>query len=110
MRGKESRMNRRQFLNSSGGAMAGSAGTLLAAGLPTSRNRSTDHPNLIFVTADQTRAQSFGYMGNSQVHTPNFAMSATLPRLLGCKNWPGITPSTAGKLWAAKPYALLGQC
>jgi len=38
------------------------------------------------------------------------AMSATLSRLLGCKNWLGITPSTTGKLQAAKPYELLERC
>ena len=31
----------------------------------------TDRPNLLFVFADQMRAQSCGFMGNEQVRTPN---------------------------------------
>ena len=72
MKADSSKMNRRAFLAASGTAAAAVGTSSLAAGIQTSKTVSRDRPNLIFVTADQARAQSFGFMGNRQVHSPNF--------------------------------------
>jgi arylsulfatase A-like enzyme len=58
-------LNRREFLGvAAGAALAGTAPHALA------RNESR-HPNLLFVFADQWRAQATGYLGDPNVCTPN---------------------------------------
>ncbi len=56
--------NRRQFLKSA--ALALGAGSVLQF-----CKTSQKPPNVIFILADQWRAQDVGYAGNAQVHTPN---------------------------------------
>ena len=61
-------MNRRQFLQSIGcavlGAMAGGAMAAEAA------DHEPRRPNLLYVFADELRAQALGYMGLEPVKTP----------------------------------------
>src|SRR5947207_13622315 len=50
-------MNRRQFLASAGSALAGAT--------------AIDRPNILFLMADQFRADALGVSGNSWIRTPN---------------------------------------
>ncbi len=66
-------MKRREFLQNTG---VGVASVLLNAGCsPAQRGDAKEtkrKPNLVFVFADQWRAQAMGYAGNEDVKTPNF--------------------------------------
>jgi len=64
-------MKRRRFLQTAG---IGAASILLAPGCSGAKQRNTRKakPNLVFVFADQWRAQAMGYAGNKDVKTPNF--------------------------------------
>lgn len=63
---------RRQFLRS---AALGAASVVLTRQLswavPLAKKRASGKPNLVFVFADQWRAQATGYAGNPDVRTPN---------------------------------------
>lgn len=63
--------SRRQFLRT---AASGAATVALASQLswaaPSSEKRSSDKPNIVFIFADQWRAQAAGYAGNKDVKTP----------------------------------------
>ena len=72
---KKGRIKRREFLLTAG---IGAASILLGSGLAgcsgTLRvvtKRATRKPNLVFIFADQWRAQATGYAGNEDVRTPN---------------------------------------
>ncbi len=58
-------MNRREFLGALG---AGAVGAALGAGDGVSAGR---RPNLVFVFADQWRAQAFGFAGDPNARTPH---------------------------------------
>ena len=64
--------SRRQFLRSTA---LGAAAMLLPGPLcsaePSSERHPSNRPNLVFVFADQWRAQATGYAGNKDVRTPN---------------------------------------
>jgi len=64
--------SRRQFLRT---AALGAASAALTADLsfagPAMQNRRSDRPNVVFVFADQWRAQASGYVGNKDVRTPH---------------------------------------
>ncbi|MHC4751421.1 MAG: sulfatase family protein, partial [Planctomycetota bacterium] len=66
------RSSRRQFLHT---AALGAASAVLAQQLswaaPSIEESSNNKPNLVFVFADQWRAQATGYAGNVDVRTPN---------------------------------------
>jgi len=68
----EERSSRRQFLRT---AAAGTASVALMRQLSWAEgsavNRPAGSPNLVFIFADQWRAQATGYAGNEQVKTPN---------------------------------------
>ncbi len=69
-----SRIGRREFLKTIGtGAAAGALATMLGQGPSAARDRSDERarPNLLFVFADQWRAQDTGYAGNADVRTPH---------------------------------------
>jgi len=63
-------MKRREFLRIAG---FGAASALLAPGCSAAQrgNARKARPNLVFVFADQWRAQAMGYAGNKDVKTPN---------------------------------------
>jgi len=65
-------MKRREFLQAAG---IGAATVLLGAGCSAEQRSATEEtrpkPNLVFVFADQWRAQDVGYAGNKNVKTPN---------------------------------------
>ncbi|HLB74081.1 MAG TPA: sulfatase [Sedimentisphaerales bacterium] len=65
-------MRRREFLR---GAGIGAASVLLNAGCSAAQRSAAGEtrrkPNLVFVFADQWRAQAVGYAGNKDVKTPN---------------------------------------
>ena len=58
------------------GLASGFMALMLASGAaqsgPTERQVATRPPNILFVIADQWRAEAFGYAGNPDVKTPNF--------------------------------------
>jgi arylsulfatase A-like enzyme len=69
---KKDRIGRRQFLQR---AAMGTAAITLAQKLSWARRSGKElvsqRPNLVFIFADQWRAQAAGYAGNPQVRTPN---------------------------------------
>ena len=72
---KQAKLKRREFLQSTG---LGAASVVLGSGLSgcageqhAAPERSCRKPNLVFVFADQWRAQAAGYAGNKDVKTPN---------------------------------------
>jgi arylsulfatase A-like enzyme len=65
-------ISRRQFLQKSSQALAGSATLTTSSRLFANRQKPhIDRPNLLFVFADMMRSQAMGCMGNEQVITPN---------------------------------------
>jgi len=68
-------MKRREFLKRTGVRAAsvfiGSALSGCSAGQRSAVKKTDRKPNLVFVFADQWRAQSTGYAGNKDVKTPN---------------------------------------
>ncbi len=58
------RLTRRQFVG-------GAAGVLLSGRLAQAGARRARRPNVLFILADQWRAQDVGYMGNAVVRTPH---------------------------------------
>lgn len=68
-RRSERTLGRRDFLQS----MTFSAGALAVAGVsPLGAARSAGQPNVLFVFADEWRADGLGYAGNTDVPTPHF--------------------------------------
>lgn len=63
-------------------------------------------PNVIFILADQWRAQATGYAGNGQVRTPNLdALSAESVNLINaCSGIPVCTPYRASFLTGQYPH------
>lgn len=80
-------MKRRRFLQSAG---IGAASILLGSGCAGAQRRNVRRPkpNLVFVFADQWRAQAMGYAGNKDVKTPNFdklaAQSVSFSNAVSC--------------------------
>ncbi len=78
---KKGHIGRREFLQSAGiGAASVFLGPPLAGCSNTQRlatKRATRKPNLVFIFADQWRAQATGYAGNKDVRTPNLDRLAT---------------------------------
>ena len=68
----EERSSRRQFLRT---AVVGTASVAMTRQLSWAERSTVDHPadrpNLVFIFADQWRAQATGYAGNKDVKTPN---------------------------------------
>jgi arylsulfatase A-like enzyme len=73
----EERSSRRQFLRT---AAAGTASVALMRQLSwaegSAEKSSAGRPNLVFIFADQWRAQATGYAGNKDVRTPNLDLLA----------------------------------
>ena len=68
----EERSSRRQFLRTAAIGTASAALTQqLSWGEGSAENPPAGRPNLVFVFADQWRAQAAGYAGNKDVNTPN---------------------------------------
>ncbi|MHC4497437.1 MAG: sulfatase-like hydrolase/transferase, partial [Planctomycetota bacterium] len=71
---KEGTIKRREFLRTAG---LGAASLFLGSGLGASSHaqalaaKSVRKPNLVFIFADQWRAQATGYAGNTDVKTPH---------------------------------------
>jgi len=72
---KKGRIKRREFLQTAG---IGAASIILGPGFAgcsgtprVATKRITQKPNLVFIFADQWRAQATGYAGNEDVRTPN---------------------------------------
>jgi len=64
--------SRRQFLHQAAlGAASIALPPSLSSAEPTPKKRTPNRPNLVFVFADQWRAQATGYAGNKDVRTPN---------------------------------------
>lgn len=87
-------MNRRQWLT---------GGPALLA----SRARAASPPNVLFVTADQMRAQTLGCLGNRQARTPNLDRLASEGVLFthALSNCPICTPARAIWLTGRYPHA-----
>lgn len=104
MKNEEGKITRRQFIRTSGRIAAGTTITALAPGIITSKNKALDRPNVLFVTADQLRAQALGCMGNRQVKTPNFDRLASHGILFthAISNFPVCTPARA--MWLTGRY------
>ena len=65
------RTSRRQFLRTAAlGAASAALSRQLSGAAPSAAKRPVDKPNLVFVFADQWRAQAAGYAGNKDVRTP----------------------------------------
>jgi arylsulfatase A-like enzyme len=66
------RTSRRQFLRTAAvGAASAALGLELSCAGPSAAKRRSNKPNLVFVFADQWRAQAAGYAGNNDVRTPH---------------------------------------
>ncbi len=68
----EERSSRRQFLRTAAiGTASAAVMRQLSRAEGSANNSLTARPNLVFIFADQWRAQSTGYAGNKDVRTPN---------------------------------------
>jgi len=68
----EERSSRRQFLRTAAiGTASAAVMRQLSRAEGSANNPLTARPNLVFIFADQWRAQSTGYAGNKDVRTPN---------------------------------------
>src|SRR5690606_19088554 len=65
-----------------------------------------DHPDLIYVIADQWRAQDLGYAGNPEVHTPHLDACAAeaVDGHLAVSASPVCTPARASLLTGLLPH------
>jgi arylsulfatase A-like enzyme len=63
-------LTRRRFLKRAG-ATVGLLGAPHVLGCATASRKRIDRPNLVYVFADQLRAQATGYAGDPNIHTPN---------------------------------------
>ena len=63
-------MKRRHFLSTSAGALAASPSVSNAQEEPAQR------PNIVYLFSDQWRATDHGYMGNTEVRTPQIDLLA----------------------------------
>ena len=106
------RTTRRQFVKST--LAAGSAVALSGpAGLEGAR-RAGEHPNLVFVFADQMRGQAMGFLKEDPVITPNLdrfaAEGLVLPQ--AASNYPVCSPYRAMLMTGAYPHAnkVLSNC
>jgi arylsulfatase A-like enzyme len=90
-------MRRRAFISS---AMAGAAAAALARPAPPRR------PNLVYVFADQWRAQATGYAGDPNVKTPHIDRLAT--ESVNCRNaisgWPVCSPYRGSLITGQYPH------
>ncbi|HRK35483.1 MAG TPA: sulfatase [Candidatus Hydrogenedentes bacterium] len=90
-------MNRRAFMQT---AAIGLASTAVAA--PEARKR----PNLVFVFADQWRAQATGYAGDVNVRTPHLDRLAS--ESINCRNaisgWPVCSPYRGSLITGQYPH------
>jgi arylsulfatase A-like enzyme len=91
------RLSRRELLH-------GVAGISLGPAIATAKTRAAEPPNVIFVTADQMRAQALGCMGNTQVRTPNLDRLASEGVMFtnAVANSPICTPARA--IWFTGRY------
>jgi len=68
----EERSSRRQFLRTAAvGAASAAVTRQLSRAEGSNKKSSAGRPNLVFIFADQWRAQATGYAGNKDVRTPN---------------------------------------
>jgi arylsulfatase A-like enzyme len=100
---KKAGISRRQFIKTSGQIAVGST---LTISIITSKTKAkyTRRPNVIFITADQMRAQAPGCMGNEQIKTPNIDKLAAQGILFtnAISNFPICTPARA--MWLTGRY------
>jgi len=92
--------NRRKFLGTTGAALAGLATS--EADAAEGRKR----PNLLFLMADQHRADCVGAEGNAALHTPNLDRVAAEGVRFSCAytSTPSCTPARAGILSGLSPW------
>lgn len=104
MKSKREKITRRRFIRTTSRIALGATTATLAPGIITSKTRAADHPNILFVTADQMRAQALGCMGNIQVQTPNFDRLASEGVLFtnAISSFPVCTPARA--MWFTGRY------
>jgi arylsulfatase A-like enzyme len=104
MKKKIEKITRRQFVNSTSRIALWATTASLAPGIITSKTKMLDHPNVLFVTADQMRAQALGCMGNKQVKTPNLNHLASEGVLFthSISTFPVCTPARA--MWLTGRY------
>jgi arylsulfatase A-like enzyme len=104
MKSKSEKITRRQFIRTTSRIALGATAAALAPGIITSKTRAADHPNILFVTADQMRAQALGCIGNTQVKTPNFDRLASQGVLFtnAISSFPVCTPARA--MWLTGRY------
>ena len=99
-------MNRRGFLQTSGGALAAlSIGKLPASSAPPAAQRKA--PNLLFIITDQQRKDTLAAYGNDQIHVPNLnklaAESAVFENYYVTQ--PLCTPSRGSLLTGLYPHS-----
>ena len=96
-------ISRKQFISMSGKIALGST---LPIYIITSKTKvqKTRRPNVIFITADQMRAQALGCMDNDQVKTPNLDNLAAQGVLFtnAISTFPICTPARA--MWLTGRY------
>lgn len=96
-------MNRREFLASTGAAVAASTLTQAAFGQTSKRD---DRPNLLVIMTDQQSADMLSIAGNSNLHTPamdSLARKGTRFTKAYCTN-PICVPSRASFLTGTMPH------
>ncbi len=64
-------INRRAFLRRSAAGSAGVLGAGMAGNVRNVHAAEVKKPNILYILADQWRAQATGYAGNDMVRTPN---------------------------------------
>jgi arylsulfatase A-like enzyme len=105
---KISSISRRQFLQQTSQALAGSATLATSSRLFANMQKTNiEHPNLLFVFADMMRSQAMGCMGNEQVITPNLDQLATEGVLLtnAISTYPICCPYRASLLTGRYPLS-----
>jgi arylsulfatase A-like enzyme len=97
-------ITRRKFLKNSSQIIAGLSTIPLIPRIVTTKTRKGKKPNIIFISADQLRAQALGCMGNKQVKTPNFDRLASEGALFthSISTFPVCTPARA--MWLTGKY------
>ncbi len=80
------------------------AAAALGPAIVTSKTLALERPNILFVTADQLRARSLGYLGNSEVKTPHLDRLASegVNFTQAVANCPICTPARA--IWQTGRY------
>jgi len=101
---RDKKISRRQFISKSSQIAFGATATAMAPGIVTSKTKNSEPLNVVFVTADQLRAQALGCMGNNQVKTPNIDRLASQGVLFtnAISNFPVCTPARA--MWLTGKY------